>query len=622
VVERHMVFLLNCYVCLSFIGAHASKGLSAYEEASHIIDMLGWEKHGGSVSMEWSNDKSFFGKNPRIMPVDYSKITSFMGPPSPLPENHPNAPASSRGCQVPYNTSFEKHLRQHDASPRDGASFMTSSPLLVIRQPDIDTNFSAPNRGPLKDVNFGTDAADPDPYGNNPSNVNEFCPLLSSASKARFDTSQVSIHLDRNDRISVDSFSAENEKMSKDKSISEDVLDQVFKAKSALQISHTSSDGFNLALDFIEAINPVENASESLDHYSPAVDSPCWKGAPVTCFSPFEASKAVNSQYMKKLESCNSSDFPMPQFFHLNIDDAVKLSSQNPNEKTDHVERGLRPNLKRALDANSLFREPRLDDSAKAGSFHSKSSCGNEAQHSDNICEPEKGHALTSKPTGDSDLKPSLTMQQKIEANKMISENKHSSETCVADLVSNIVDFARYGSSNEPCHATENGLSSVSSVEDASSKLTKLHEADSTPKIDVQILVNTMRSLSNVLLFHSSNDSLALKEGDLEALKDVIFNLHRCIVKDNEQIIPTQESLFPQQGTSQDLEELPKLPKVCCFLLLTQYRLGSLLGKEELTLLMNGIDCKFIGLFSSFLFFNPLILFSLIKVKHINDTKM
>lgn len=560
-VETHMVFILNCYVCLLFIGAHASKGLSAYEEASHINDMLGWEKHGGSVSMERSNDKSFSGKNPRIMPVDYSK-TSLLGSPSLLPENHPNAPASSRSCQVPYSASFEKHMRQHDANPRDGASFMTSSPSLVIRPPDIDTSFSAPNKGPLKDVNFGNDAADPDPYGNNPSNLNEFCPLLSSNSKARFDTSQISIHLDRNNPISVDSFSAENEKMSKDKSISEDVLDQVFKAKSGLKISPTGSDGFNLALDFIEAINPVENSSESLDHYNPAVDSPCWKGAPVTCFSPFEASRPVSSQYMKKFESCNSSDFQVSQFFHLNIDDAVKLSSQNPNEKTVNVERVLRPNLKRPLDANSLFREPRLDDSAKAGSFHSKSSRGYEVQHSDNICEPGKDHGLPSKLTGNSDLKPSLTMQQKFETSKRISENKHSSETCVADLVS-IIDFARYRSFNEPCHATENGLSSVSSVEDASSKFTKLHEADSTPKIDVQMLVNTMRSLSDVLLFHSSNDSLVMKEGDIEALKDVIFNLHQCILKDNEQIIPTQESLFPQQGTSQDLEELPKLPKVC-----------------------------------------------------------
>jgi hypothetical protein len=601
VVERHMVFLLTCYVCLLLIGAHTSKGLSAYEESSHIIDMLGWEKHGGSVSMERSNDKSFFGKNPRIMPVDYSK-TSFLGSSSLLPENHPKASASSSSCQVPYSASFEKHMRQRDASPRDGASFMTSSPSLVIRPPDIDTSFSAPNKGPLKEVNFGTDAADPDPYGNNPSNVNEYLPLLTSNSRARFDRSQVRIHLDRNDPISGDSFSAENEKMPKDKSISEDVLDQVFKEKYGLQISQTSSDGFNLALDFIEAINPVENSSESLDHYNPAVDSPCWKGAPVTCFSPFEASKAVTSQYMKKLESFNSSDFQVPQFFHLNVDDAVNLSSQNPNEKTAHVERGLRPNLKRPLDANSLFSEPRLDDSAKAGSFHSNSSCGYEVQHSDNICEPGKDHALPSKPTGDSDLKPSLAMQQKFEASEIISENKHSSETCVADLVSNIVDFGRYGSSDESCHATEKGLSSVSSVEDASSKLTKLHEADSTPKIDVQMLVNTMRSLSDVLLFHSSNDSLVLKEGDLEALKDVIFNLHRCILKGNEQIIPTQESLFPQQVTSQDLEELPKLSKVSCILLLTQYRLCSLLGKEELTFLMNVIYCNFIGLFFLFIF--------------------
>ena len=256
------------------------------------------------------------------------------------------------------------------------------------------------------------------------------------------------------------------------KNISDDALDQIFKSKSALE--------------FIEAINSVENSSESLDHYS------------------------------------------------------------------------LVPSPKRSSDANLVFREPRSDDAAKAGSFDSKSSCGYEVQHSDNICEQQKDHASLSKSTGDMYLKRSLKMQH-LKVSTVTSEKKHSSETCVVDAGSNSNDPSRYGTSNVPFQGTEDALSSPASVEDASAKLPKLLKADSTPKIDVPMLVNTIHNLSDLLLFHSSNGSFELKEGDREALKDVILNLHQCLSKDSEQKFPTPESLFPQQGTSQYLAQLSEM---------------------------------------------------------------
>uniref|UniRef100_A0A2N9I155 peroxidase n=1 Tax=Fagus sylvatica TaxID=28930 RepID=A0A2N9I155_FAGSY len=212
-----------------------------------------------------------------------------------------------------------------------------------------------------------------------------------------------------------------------------------------------------------------------------------------------------------------------------------------------------------AGEIRSNCREPRSDAAAKAGSFDSKSSCGYEVQHSDNICEPQKDHASLSKSTGDMYLKPSLKMQH-LKVSTVTSEKKHSSETCVVDAGSNRNDPSRYGTSKVPSiHGTEDALSSPASVEDASAKLTKLHKADSTPKIDVPMLVNTIHNLSDLLLFHSSNGSFELKEGDREALKDVILNLHRCLSKYSEQKIPTPESLFPQQGTSQYLAQLSEM---------------------------------------------------------------
>ncbi|KAF5442636.1 hypothetical protein F2P56_035275 [Juglans regia] len=456
--------------------------------------------------------------------------------------------------QVPCIASHEKHIRQCNASMSGSASCETSSPSLAIRPPDVDTSMSAPNTGPLEDMNFGTDVTDPNACGNSPSYANESFPLLGSKNKVRFDTSQLRMHLDTNDSISMESLSLKNEELSKKKEISEDALDQVFKPKSGFQISRTSSDGFNLTLD------PIENSSESLDYYNPVVDSPCWKGAPVICFPPFEASEAIGSQYMRKIESCNSSDCKVPKVFPLAIDNAVKFSSQNPNEKTMYVGRGLAPAPKGPSDANSLFRDPRSDGSLNAndGSFLSKSCYDYTVQHTDSICEPWEDHALPSMSTVGSDLTLSLTRQQNFESSKMIPE-KHSSETCVEDPGSSISDAT--SSPDVSFYSSGYGLSSSSSVEDSSAKLTELHEPDSTPKIDVQMLINIMRNMSDLLLFHSSNDSLELKDGDCEVLKDVIFNLHRCILKDGEQMTATRESIFPQQGTSQYLEDLPKLPK-------------------------------------------------------------
>ncbi|KAG7974172.1 hypothetical protein I3843_06G035200 [Carya illinoinensis] len=454
--------------------------------------------------------------------------------------------------QVPCIASYEKHIRHCNASMSGSASRMTSSPSLVIRPPDVDTSMSAPNTGPLEDMNFGTDVAEPNVCGKSHSYANESFPLLGSKKKVRFDTSQLRMHLDTNDSIAMESLSLKNEELSKKKEISEDALDRVFKPKSGFQISHTISDGFNLTLD------PIENSSESLDYYNPVVDSPCWKGAPVICFPPFEASKAIGSQYMRKIESCKSSDCQVPKVFPLAVDDAVKFSSQNPNEKTVYVGRGLAPAPKGPSDANSLFRDPRSDGSLNAsdGSFLSKSCYDYTVQHTDSICEPCEDHALPSMSTVGSGLTPSLTRQQNFESSKMIPE-KYSSETCVEDSGSSISDAT--SSHDVSFYSSGYGLSSSSSVEDSSAKLTELHDPDSTSKIDVQMLINIMRNMSDLLLFHSSNDSLELKDGDCEVLKDVIFNLHRCILKDGEQMTATRESIFPQQGATQYLEDLPKL---------------------------------------------------------------
>jgi hypothetical protein len=75
-------------------------------------------------------------------------------------------------------------------------------------------------------------------------------------------------------------------------------------------------------------------------------------------------------------------------------------------------------------------------------------------------------------------------------------------------------------------------------------------------------LVDTMHNLAELLLFYSSNDTCELKDEDFDVLKDVINNLDICISKNLERKISTQESLIPQQATSQFHGKLSDLYKV------------------------------------------------------------
>ncbi|KAJ6760438.1 hypothetical protein OIU79_025311 [Salix purpurea] len=64
-------------------------------------------------------------------------------------------------------------------------------------------------------------------------------------------------------------------------------------------------------------------------------------------------------------------------------------------------------------------------------------------------------------------------------------------------------------------------------------------------------LVDTMHNLTELLLSYSLNDTCELKDEDFDVLKDVINNLDICISKNSERKNSTQESLSPQQATSQ-----------------------------------------------------------------------
>lgn len=70
-----------------------------------------------------------------------------------------------------------------------------------------------------------------------------------------------------------------------------------------------------------------------------------------------------------------------------------------------------------------------------------------------------------------------------------------------------------------------------SSREDIPAKHVDSHGKESSQMINVHVLIGTMHSLSELLLFHCSNEENELKKQDFEALKNVVRNLDKCLPK-------------------------------------------------------------------------------------------
>ncbi|KAM2281965.1 hypothetical protein ACFX1S_042489 [Malus domestica] len=524
------------------------------EEASHSINILGWEKLGGSVSAEHSGDKSFVAKNSKFIPADFSE--SVTGSFSAVPEAHPKASSSqfvmnTTNCKTPYSVFSEQ--RQNDASMDDISSASKFSSAFATRIPVTGTKSSEPEIGLFKRLNFRSDAAETDRGHYYPSSVQESCLPQVSEGNGRFSSSQLD-----SPGINDNFFTERNEELSNNRSLNKNPWDYVFKAKSGLENAHVSPGGFNVALNTNETVNSFPMSSDNVDPNNPAVDSPCWKGVPGGRFSSFESSEGVPEQ-IKKLEDCNGLNFPMPLMFPLNA--AENVSSQKPIKNTVEyhdigwLENGLTLPLKRSSVENSAFGEHKLDDVMKT-TYDSETSHDRGPQSYRDV--------LHKSGNGDNSFGlfgHSHTMEQGHGGEVgLATEIKKTTLTCGVDVKLNVSDTMEYGSSHVPSHAVENIL--CSSAEDAPTKLSKSDEEYSMPKVDAQMLVDTMNSLSELLLSNCSYGLVQLKKNDIKAIKAVINNLHICISKNGEKLSPTQEMPLSQQNTAQCNGEFTEHNKV------------------------------------------------------------
>ncbi|XP_031267182.1 uncharacterized protein LOC116125621 isoform X4 [Pistacia vera] len=483
--------------------AHSPKVLNTCEEKSQ---MLGFEKHLGSCNIEGFDYKSFSGQNTEFMPVEYSR-KSFVGSTSVFPESYSLA-------------SYEKGI-----SPNDVTSVRKSSPGLVIGAPNTTAFNNVGISGLAHSIDFAAN-----------SNLSD--------GKVPVDSSKVSFNLEGDHHSFLELSPEKKEKLLSNISVTKDP----FRTNSIRQVAHISSGGN-------DTLNCFENSFDSLDHYNHAVDSPCWKGVPVSHYSALEASGPVPPQLTKTIEACSGSNLIGP------TNNAVKFCSQKPSEFPLYqgygcLENDLAPSPERISVANMLIRELGSHDDVKEGYY--QSSYGHGFQLSDDIEKSRKEYVLSKNSMYGLNFKPFHSTQQSVEEGKPTSERKCESGTGVEDVGMTTSDSSEGCSSHVPFHATEHVLSSPPAVEAAPFELTKMYGKQLAPKICVQTLISTMHNLSELLLSHCSNEACELKKQELSALKNVVNNLDKCILKNLGTVVPLQESLFPDI-TSQFLGGLPKL---------------------------------------------------------------
>ncbi|KAA8533520.1 hypothetical protein F0562_031046 [Nyssa sinensis] len=540
-------------------GACIAQSLRKCEQEAAIpqrksVNVLGRENCDVSLSTGQLDGKPFLVQNPTFIPVESSR-TSLLGSTSILPESHLQGPSlesamNSLNSQKPPNPSYEKCFQP------DKISVTKHFPALVIRPPPIGTTSTAPKAVPSETVNYihNNAAVNSKEFdGHNSTKIKVLDLPQSSEFKERlWDTSQLCFHLGTNDPIFVASFSDKKEELTSNL-VGKDAVAHTFKSRSGFEFPDINvPDGFALAVDGAKTVSSVENPTESLDHHNPAVDSPCWKGAPTSHFSPFEVSKVGTPQdLMNTFEASNSLNIQGTQILPLDTDDTVKISFQKPCEDSVHHENecggnGSSVSPNRSLSANCAAKQHR-SDAVNAGLDCPNLSTCNGVQFSTDVDYPRKEYNLPN------DSKPSPTKQLNLEEGDFTSKIMFKLEAGVADIEMDTIDASEDGC--VPFNAMEY-VSCFPSGEDGS-KPTKLHGRVSTPKINVQMLVNAMHNLSELLLFHCSNDATVLNEQDRVALEHAINNLNVCISQKTAHMTPTLKSVLPQQGISLKFGELP-----------------------------------------------------------------
>ncbi|OVA03004.1 hypothetical protein BVC80_8797g20 [Macleaya cordata] len=525
-------------------GAPTGDCLTSCGEASGVllgksVESLAGKYHIGQRDTDLLNAKcsSSLEENARASLCNMSRQSMFSSS-SVFPEDAkmPYREEPYRGSWTPLNAnnnSFNRGFSPLDSCIGDPTVFYPSTAFSLgatSKSPTIGKSFSAPKKSSTSaNVNFISRVGnvfdnneDLAGYTTSTSNIKD--PLIQLSAERResiADISSINNEMGRIDPIFMNSSPMRKDIPSNHSPIVDNSWNHVFNRKQEHEVNQFNfCDTSTLtpvdAAATAGAGDPVESSLETFDQFNPAVDSPCWKGAPAFRFSPFAGKEAGTPQLLvKELAGCNGLKIQGPQVFPINDDDTVAISSPEHENSVSNK--------------NAHAGDGNLSSSSPKPSL--KVSNRNGVQFSYGSQEPIKGCFLPGVSQCSSNLKPFQMMQLSNEEDTVTFTGQLASECRVADSG---ID-AKNGSSPVPINAKQHITTSPSSGVDATIDHTELFGEGSdisakklAPKVDARLLINAMHNLSELLLASCSNGVDVLEEQDHEILQRVTSNLHSC----------------------------------------------------------------------------------------------
>ncbi|XP_022945387.1 uncharacterized protein LOC111449638 isoform X2 [Cucurbita moschata] len=488
-----------------------SRGSSASErsteEASHSVDVLDLNKCNDFVR-EYPNEELFSERNRNI-----ERISNM------------DAHSAFPGCHPKTRTP-----PSNPASSSQNSPFLKKPPYLEIsREQDSRLNVTTSIVNSPATFSIRPSVVSADSFAWNVSSCH-----VNSESKEFVSAENYDTCIDKNDPVITEPSSTKIHDLRNNIHSAKDSPDRRLKAGMRLHIPDASPH-FSLDPKGIETATTTESSSESFDQYNLAsVDSPCWKGVPISQISPFQAFEIVTPSRTKMLEVYNSVNLSLSQVPPSTAEDTVKVIVHEPNESTigSILEKGATSSPKMpSVFGSSLPAEQKSSNSVKAGEFCSKMGCFHPATSSVYEAFEDGG-----------DFYSSFSIPQDKYKHNLESGKRIAHTSCTEKHAD-----ARLNSDN----SSGNGLNHLSF--DAAEHVKAFH-GESTSKVDIRILVDTLHSLSELLLAHCSNGLDALHQKDVISLETVMNNLDVCINS-----VGSQGSLSSEQRTSQSLEQFHQL---------------------------------------------------------------
>ncbi|GAB2227571.1 hypothetical protein Drorol1_Dr00009396 [Drosera rotundifolia] len=383
-----------------------------------------------------------------------------------------------------------------------GAS--VKSPLVVVRSPSsgkisLDQNDVASkksNFGENKDVGRDKFCAEYDLFSVEP-------PPLCFDLKNQFSANGV--------KSQVYNFSSGGTKLD-----DKDATDRTLIDKSVLLPSLKEHDFLELNCEKADGLCSGDKSSDSTDSHTAVVDSPCWKGAPSSRFSPFGNPDLLGQEFLSKdVESSNKLDYQ--GFFNkaLNTIDVVHI--------------GLKVNESSSGEASLVTENVLLEQGDCGPEKQKQASSGTKAEtavvHGDQFVADNgnSGKKIHDNLESNGDSKVSfITSEEIVKEGDVASEGK---------LEPSVVGTP--GKSQEQARATSTGRVKKKAFSSHSEWATELvgdcvgwyANLDSA----TSELVNTMRKLSEMLSSRCSNNPAAITVLDCSNLRDIVININSCL---------------------------------------------------------------------------------------------